>query len=171
MISQSNISNYQQQNENFDKITIDQIANVESSSHVELSQIIQYFDKINIKEIIESTILPENDLDIAVDEINEIIFEISNKGIEHELEKQQINDYFNNYNTNSKEIYHWLLNNQNSSNSIFLLGYFNFNGIETSENNEKAFKLFINASEQDHVLASFYAGICYQYEYGTKKNE
>src|SRR5438034_2850482 len=110
MISQSNISNYQQQNENFDKITIDQIASVESSSHVELSQIIQYFDKINIKEIIKSTILPENDLEIVVDEINEFIFELTNKGIKTGLRKQQVIDYFNDYNTNSKEIYNWLLN-------------------------------------------------------------
>ena len=57
MISQSNILNHQQPNENFDKITTDQIASVESSSsYRELSQIIQYFDKINIKEIIKSIV-------------------------------------------------------------------------------------------------------------------
>ena len=49
MILQSNILNHQQQNDNFDKITTDQIASVKSSSHVELSQIIQYFDKIQPK--------------------------------------------------------------------------------------------------------------------------
>ena len=34
------------------------------------------------------------------------------------------------------------LNNQNNSNSIFLLGYFNYRGIETSEDLSKVFKLY-----------------------------
>ena len=64
-----------------------------------------------------------------------------------------------------------LSNNQSSSNSIFLLGYFNFHGIETSINKEKAFNLFINASEKDHILAQYYAGECYLFGLGTKQNE
>jgi len=57
---------------------------------------------------------------------------------------------------NSQEIYNWLLINQNNSDSIFLLGYFNFTGIETSEDKRKAFNLFISASEQNHSLARHY---------------
>ncbi|GBC32760.2 hypothetical protein RIR_jg12156.t1 [Rhizophagus irregularis DAOM 181602=DAOM 197198] len=42
-----------------------------------------------------------------------------------------------------------------------------WNGIETSEDNKKAFDLFINASEQGHTLALLYVGLCYQLGHGT----
>ncbi|RGB29447.1 hypothetical protein C1646_766599 [Rhizophagus diaphanus] len=71
----------------------------------------------------------------------------------------------------SIDIYNWLLSNQNSLNSIFLLGYFNHYGIVTSENNEKAFNLFINASEKNHLLSQYSAGHCYFHGYRTVKNE
>ena len=82
--------------------------------------------------------------------------------MELNLGKRQVIDYFSNYITNSKEIYNWLSNNQDNLNSIFLLGYFNYQRIKTSKNNEKAFNLFINASEKDHILAQRYVGICYR---------
>ena len=69
------------------------------------------------------------------------------------------------------DIVNWLLNNQNNSNSIFLLGYFNYFGIEINENNEKAFKLFIDALKQNHTLAQYFVGLCYQYGHGTTKDE
>ncbi|RGB42657.1 hypothetical protein C1646_648867 [Rhizophagus diaphanus] len=144
----------------------------------DLSQLIQNFNKMNTKEIDNITVsseqeklLNEKDFNSIVDEIINLIYKLYDKGIEWKLIKEQVIVYFNNYNTNSQEIYNWLSNNQNNSNSIFLLGYFNFYGIETSENNEKAFKLFINASEKDHILAQSFVGECYQYGYGTKKNE
>ena len=69
----------------------------------------------------------------------------------------------------SNEIYDWFSNNQSNSNSVFLFGYFNFFGIETSKDYEKAFNLFINASNQNHILARFYVVTCYQNGYGIKK--
>jgi TPR repeat protein len=109
--------------------------------------------------------------DIIVDEINDLIFKLNNKGTEWELEEQQVIKYFKDNNLNSQKIYYWLLNNQTSSNSIFILGYFNFFGIATSENNGKAFNLFINASEKNHVLAQLFVGYCYFNGYGTTKDE
>ncbi|POG65701.1 kinase-like domain-containing protein [Rhizophagus irregularis DAOM 181602=DAOM 197198] len=157
-----------------------------SESQGDLSQLIQNFNKMNTKEIDnivvsseQEILLNEKDLkdfnrkdfSIIVDEINDLIYKLCNKGIEWKLVREQVIEYFNNYNTNSQEINNWLLNNQNNSNSIFLLGYFNFYVIETSRNYEKAFKLFINSSEKNHILAQSFVGGCYQYGNGTKKNE
>ncbi|PKY25282.1 kinase-like protein [Rhizophagus irregularis] len=142
----------------------------------ELFQLIQNFDEMNTNEIdntivnIQEKLLAEKDFSKVVDETNDLIFKLYNKGIDMDLVKEQIIKYFNNYNTNSQEIYNWLSNNQ-SSNSIFLLGYFNLLGIEISKNNEKAFDLFISASEKDHILAQSFVGVCYQYGNGTIKNE
>jgi TPR repeat protein len=52
-----------------------------------------------------------------------------------------------------------------------LLGYFNYHEIETSENNIKAFKLFINASEENHLLAQYFVGVSCFYGYGIMKSE
>ncbi|GET04737.1 kinase-like domain-containing protein [Rhizophagus clarus] len=115
----------------------------------ELSQIIQNFNKMDTKEI---------------DSI-----EISSVG--WKLEKQQVIKYFNDRNINSQEFYNWLINNQISSNSIFILGYFHYYGIITNENNEKAFSSFNNALEKNHILAQNFVGHCYVYGHRTIQNK
>ncbi|EXX63636.1 uncharacterized protein OCT59_024335 [Rhizophagus irregularis] len=144
----------------------------------ELFQIIQYFDKINIKEIDPIIVSNEKEkllfkkgFDIIVDKTNDLIFRLLSKGIEWKLLEELVIDYFNNHNINLQEIYNWSSYNQNSANSIFLLGYFNNRGIETSVNTKKAFNLFIKASEKNHILAQYFAGNCYEFGNGTIKNE
>ncbi|RGB29441.1 kinase-like domain-containing protein [Rhizophagus diaphanus] len=153
------------------------ISNNYSELQVELSQLIQNFDKINIKEIDPMIILSKQknflieDFNIIIDVINDFIIKLNNKGLEWKSDKQKTIEYFNNHNLDSQEIYSWLLDNQNSLNSIFILGYFNYYGIVTSEDNGKAFNLFINASEKNHILAQYFVGECYFYGNGTVKNE
>ncbi|GBC32855.2 kinase-like domain-containing protein [Rhizophagus irregularis DAOM 181602=DAOM 197198] len=84
---------------------------------------------------------------------------------------EYIFDHFDSRNITSQEIYNWLIDNQNNLDSNFLLGYFNYYGIEISDNIIQAFNLFIKASEQDHTLAQVYVGLCYEFGYGTEKNE
>ncbi|GBB87381.1 hypothetical protein RclHR1_13840002 [Rhizophagus clarus] len=129
--------------------------------------------KINSTAIlsVQKNLSIEKDFNIIVDGINYFIHKLLNKGIECILVKRKVIEYFGDHNISAQEIYNWLLNNQHSTNSIFLLGYFNYYGIVTSESNEKAFNLFINASEKDHSLAHYFVGNCYVWGYGTIKND
>jgi TPR repeat protein len=141
-----------------------------SESRGELTKLIQNFNNIvvlNEQEKLSS----EKDFVIIVDKINDLIFKLYNKGIERKLVGEQVIEYLNNYNISSQDIYDWLSNNKNNSNSIFLLGYFNYRGIETSMSDEETFNLFIYASEKNHILAQSFVAECYKNGYGTIKNE
>ncbi|GES93151.1 kinase-like domain-containing protein [Rhizophagus clarus] len=169
-----------------------------SSFHGELSNMIHNFTNMNTNELDNTTSINEqinenvssknnfniivneivdlinenasskNNFDIIINEIVDLIFQKINEG---KAKKKSVLDYLCNHNINLKEIYNWLLNNQDTSHYIFILGYFNYYGIGTSANKENAFNLFINASEQDHILAQCFAGDCYKYEEGITKNE
>ncbi|GBB87380.1 hypothetical protein RclHR1_13840001 [Rhizophagus clarus] len=130
--------------------------------------------EVNSMEIlsIHKNLSIEKDFNIIVDEMNDIIIhKLLNKGIKPKLVKQKVIESFNDHSINAQDTYNWLLNNQINSNSIFLLGFFNYYGIVTSSNYEKAFNLFINASEKNHTLAQFFVGNCYKYGNGTIKDD
>src|SRR5436190_6045201 len=130
----------------------------ENSLQEGLSQVIQNLNTEDLKdtikpksrEVIEKNLF-KKDLNIAVNEIVDLIFKVTNEGKEWKKCKQCIFDYLNDQNITSQQIYNWLLNNQNNPNSMFLLGYFNYCGIEISKNHKETFDLFINASKQNHI--------------------
>jgi TPR repeat protein len=146
-----------------------------NSKNIISSNIIQNFSKINIKEI-EPTIKNintytfEGDLNIVIDELTNLIFNEINKGEDAKIIKQQVLDYINNQMVILQQIYTWLLNNQTNSNSIYLLGYFNFNGIETNSNEPKAIELYQKAAELENKVAQY--NLINEYIYGksVKKN-
>ncbi|CAB4438316.1 unnamed protein product [Rhizophagus irregularis] len=133
-----------------------------------ISQIIQNFNKINVKEIkpsISSNLII-NDFELMV---IEMILLLENIVIERK--KYEIIIYLNNHNITTKEIYNWLLNDQNNSNSIFLLGVFNHFGIEININNQKAFELYQNAANLGNVFGITSLGYCYNKGVGTNIDE
>src|SRR6185436_19413336 len=109
------------------------------SLYEESNKIIQNFDKVDINEI-KPTIqninenIYEEDLSIVVDELINLTFNDLSKGNEDIVRKKHILNYINEHNISLQEIYNWLLNNQYHSNSIYLLGYFNYHGIVTDNN-------------------------------------
>ncbi|GET58466.1 uncharacterized protein OCT59_023919 [Rhizophagus irregularis] len=137
-----------------------------SKSNNEISEdiIIQNFNRINIKEI-EPLIflnLIINDYDLLV---NEIILLIED--VEIIMRKIIIVKYLNDHDIALKEIYNWLLNNQDNSNSVFILGVFYHFGIEINVNRQKAFELYQNAVKSGNVFGITSLGYCHEEGIGT----
>jgi TPR repeat protein len=143
----------------------------------ELSQIIENFDKTDIKEI-EPTIqyihknILEEDLNIVINELVNTYLKEVNIGKEEIFIKNHIIKCINNLEISLQEIYNWLLNNQNNSNSIYLLGYFNYHGIGINSNMQKALELYQKAAKLENNAAQFdLANMCIDGEGGDKNFE
>ncbi|PKK64231.1 kinase-like protein [Rhizophagus irregularis] len=141
----------------------------------DLYQTIQNFVKTNIKELepttknIHKNIFEEN-LSIVIDELVNFSFKEVNEGKEESTRKKNILNYINNFKINLQEIYNWLLNNQNDSNSIYLLGYFNYHGIIINVYKEKAVELYQKSAELDNCLAQYSLAYLYEDGEGDIKN-
>jgi TPR repeat protein len=150
--------------------------NINSSSHERLFQVNKnYSFRVNILEIepttqnIEETIF-EEDLSILVDKLVNLYFEETNKGKEGRVRKKFVLDFFNDYKINLQEIYYWLLNNQTCTNSIYLLGYFNYHGIGIDINMQNAFKLYQKAAKLEHIVVQYELANMYIDGEGTNKD-
>ncbi|EXX50456.1 uncharacterized protein OCT59_023961 [Rhizophagus irregularis] len=129
---------------------------------------------LQINNIPATTISSVTERDLFKIMINDMVIKIDEITGKKNVENCQLfcfHNYISNYDVNTKIILDRLSNNQNDPNSIFLLGYFNYLGVETKKNYEKAFNLFINAANKDHLLAKYYVGKCYESGIGTTKNE
>jgi TPR repeat protein len=139
-----------------------------SNSLYGFSQIIKNFDKINIKEIEPTTkniseYFYEGDLSIVIYELVDLIFMKLNEGKDEKILKKCILNHIDSKKIITQEIYNYLLNNQNNSNSIYLLGYFNYYGIETDCNNKKAIELYKKALELENKVAQLSLAEIYIY--------
>ena len=80
--------------------------------------------------------------------------------VEYKIVKKEIIKHLNNHTI--FECFDWLSNNRNNSNSIFLLGEFNYLGIATSINKKKAFELFQKAVNLGNTCGIHNLGDCYK---------
>ncbi|GBB84157.1 hypothetical protein RclHR1_01080013 [Rhizophagus clarus] len=133
-------------------------SNTNNSLH-ELSQTILNYDKIIIKEIEPTTKninknLFEGNFNTVIDKLVLLIFEKLNEGKNGDVIKEHVLNHINN---NKKiipqEVYDYLLNNQNNSNSIYLLGYFFYYGVVTDFNKQKGIELFQKAANLQNKVA------------------
>ena len=119
--------------------------------------------KLSSKQIIHN--LSENDYNIIY-EMTELFSQLSK-----DRQSRELRNYLNDHNITSKEVYNWLLNNQNDSNAVYLLGIFNYLGIEVCVNKRKAFELYQKAVNLGNVFAMSSLGNFYKLGIGTSVNE
>ncbi|GBC02721.1 hypothetical protein RclHR1_04780008 [Rhizophagus clarus] len=159
------LSNFQQNNFNRDiQLSSKQMikSNIKISEDITNNllhnQIIQNFNKINIKEL-----EPSISSNLMIDNFSMMINEIINllENIETRRRKHEIINYLNNHNVPPREIYHWLSINQDDSNSIFLLGIFNHFGIVINLDEQKAFKFYQRAANLGNISGIVSLGYCY----------
>ncbi|GBC06121.1 hypothetical protein RclHR1_06630010 [Rhizophagus clarus] len=140
--------------DNYSRLSYKQELNLTNSE----PQIIKYFDNMKLKEIEPTTqniheSIFEEDLSIVINEVVRLIFEELNQGKEEHVIKKHVFDFINDHNVCLKEIFIWLSNNQNNSDSIYLFGYFHYYGIKTKINKQNAFELYLKATELRNDLA------------------
>ncbi|RGB34459.1 kinase-like domain-containing protein [Rhizophagus diaphanus] len=129
---------------------IDEISSNASSSiglsKLITNEVVEYFENEK-KELINK----------VVDKLNEIIFD-EKKGLKDSI----IYDHCKKNYIDPKEIHNWLLDNQNDSNHISLLGIFNYFGIGTSVNKKEAVELYKRAANLGHSVAQYNLACMYK---------
>ncbi|PKC09004.1 HCP-like protein [Rhizophagus irregularis] len=167
---------------NFKKLNIDNINNEENGYPLDLIGNILTKETF-IEDISEDDIngddVNDSDFNIIVDQIMDFLLNEKNFTFDESKRVQvMIENYITGKNMNLKNMLDWLLNNQNNSNNIFLLGYFYCFVIKTSDVYKKAFDLLYSTTNNKNVihyknanlLAKYYTGICYLNGMGIEKS-
>ncbi|GBC22007.2 kinase-like domain-containing protein [Rhizophagus irregularis DAOM 181602=DAOM 197198] len=145
------ISDFQQNDYNSDiQLSRNQLfrLNNDNPLNEKMSQIVQNFSRNNIKEIepLMSNLIINN-FNLVV---NNIILFLENTDVK--MRKSAIVNYLNNHDIDSQEIYYWLLDCQDNSSYVFLLGVFYHFGIETNVDRQKAYELYQMAANTENLL-------------------
>ncbi|GBC22475.2 kinase-like domain-containing protein [Rhizophagus irregularis DAOM 181602=DAOM 197198] len=168
IITKSDVIIENQQISNERELNEASISNNDSVLQVELSQLIQNFDKINIKEIDPMIILSKQknflieDFNIIIDVINDFIIKLNNKGLEWKAEKQKTIEYFNNHNLDSQEIYNWF--------GQLNIGCCYDYGMGIKKDLKEAFYWYEKAANNGNITAMYNLGLNYKDEKGVKKD-
>ncbi|EXX78460.1 uncharacterized protein OCT59_023411 [Rhizophagus irregularis] len=140
--------------------------------HMKLLQVTQSFNKLDIKEIEPTTQdinknIYEEDLSVIINKLVDLYFEILNKGKDEKVRARFVLNYIDKYDIKPEEMYNWLLNNlsnsSNSSNYVYLFGYFNHHGIGTNGSRRNALLLYKIAARLGNVAAQFDLSSMYIY--------
>jgi TPR repeat protein len=115
-------------------------------SNLITNELMEYFEQEK-KELIKK----------VADNLNNIIF-----NEKKELKDSIIYDHCKEHDIDPKEIHDWLLDNQDDSSHIFLLGVFNYLGIGTSVNKKKAIELYKRAASYEHSVAQYNLACMYK---------
>src|SRR6185369_2838916 len=111
------------------------------------------------------------DLSIVTNELVNLIFKDTSEGKKKEIRKQHILDHINNnHRIILQEFYNWISNNQDNLNSIYLFGYFNYHGIGTIVNKQKAFESYQKAADLENTMVLYNLASMYKKGEGVDKD-
>ncbi|RHZ83428.1 hypothetical protein Glove_94g25 [Diversispora epigaea] len=113
----------------------------------------------------------ENPTRKVVDDLLEIFLEEKFKCTLYNEITEILRDAIYDKNDNEYHIYQWLWDNQNTLKYKSLLGFFLLNGIGCDINQNKAFRLFMDAAKKNYLIGQEMISDCYLNGWGTTKNE
>src|SRR4051812_32789446 len=124
---------------------------------------------LNQAEILFSEIIDIADsINILIDKLITLLIKTHEEGNSIDETKHFINHCISLSNQTSNDIFEWLEKNQIKSSYIFFLGFFYYNEFTLEDkNDDKAFKLFLEAANNNYPIAQVYISIFYNYGIGT----